>query len=153
KFFSNKFQPEIHPDTFARTFLLYDIGMLEDLDHLSARLAKLLAYTQQLFADQTALQARLSQVEAERDMLRATLDQQGSQTKALSRQAETAASERAVLQGSLDLFKQEHNALQAQLASKDKEVLALRDVTTQACQRIDAVLERLPGAAPAEEKP
>lgn len=126
--------------------------MLEDLDHLSARLAKLLAYTQQLFAEQTAMQARLAQVEAERDSLRAKLDQQGNQTQVLSRRAETAASERDAIQGSLDLFKQEHNVLQAQLASRDKEVLALRDVTAQACQRIDAVLERLPGAAPVEEK-
>lgn len=126
--------------------------MLEDLDHLSARLAKLLALTQQLFADQTAMQTRLTQVEAERDALRAKLDQQGTQTQVLSRRAETASSERDAIQGSLDLFKQEHNVLQAQLASRDKEVLALRDVTTQACQRIDAVLERLPGAAPAEEK-
>ena len=98
------------------------------------------------------MQARLAQVEAERDSLRAQLDQQGNQTQVLSRRAETAASERDAIQGSLDLFKQEHNVLQAQLASRDKEVLALRDVTAQACQRIDAVLERLPGAAPVEEK-
>jgi hypothetical protein len=48
---------------FAFPFLLYDIDMLEDLDHLSTRLAKLLAYTQQLFAEQTALRARLAQIE------------------------------------------------------------------------------------------
>jgi hypothetical protein len=50
------------------------------------------------------------------------------------------------------LFKQEHQALQTQLASREKEVSALRQVTTQAQQRIDAVLERLPGAPQVEEK-
>lgn len=133
-------------------FLLYDIEMLEDLDHLSTRLAKLLAYTRQLFADQQALQARLVQTEAERDALRAQLAQEGTQVQTLSRKAETAASERDVLQGSLDLFKQEQHALQAQLSLREKEVSALRDVTHQARQRIDAVLERLPGAAPVEEQ-
>ena len=142
----------LQTNQFACLFLLYDIGMLEDLDHLSARLAKLLAFTQQLFADQTALQSRLVQVEAERDALRASLDQQGSQAQDLSQRAQAAASERDAIQGSLDLFKQEHNALQAELASREKEVVALRSVTSQACQRIDAVLERLPGAAPIEEK-
>lgn len=136
---------------FAFLFLLYDIDMLEDLDHLSTRLAKLLAYTQQLFAEQTALQARLAQAEAERDTFRAQLAQEGTQAQVLSRQAQTAASERDVLQGSLDLFKQEHQTLQTQLAARDKEVTALRGVTAQARQRIDAVLERLPGATQAEE--
>jgi chromosome segregation ATPase len=84
--------------------------------------------------------------------LRSQLAQEGTQTQTLSRKAETAASERDVLQGSLDLFKQEHQALQTQLASREKEVSALRQVTTQAQQRIDAVLERLPGAPQFEEK-
>jgi len=135
---------------FTRLFLLYDICMLEDLDHLSTRLAKLLAYTQQLFAEQTALQARLAQAEAERDACRAQLAQEGTQAQVLGRQAQTAASERDVLQGSLDLFRQEHQTLQAQVAARDKEVSALRDVTAQARQRIDAVLERLPGATQTE---
>jgi chromosome segregation ATPase len=137
---------------FACLFLLYDIDMLEDLDHLSTRLAKLLAYTQQLFAEQTALQARLAQAEAERDTFQAQLAHEGTQAQALSRQAQTAFSERDVLQGSLDFFRQEHQTLQAQLAARDKEVTALRDVAAQARQRIDAVLERLPGATQTEEQ-
>jgi hypothetical protein len=138
-------------DAFAFSFLLYDIDMLEDLDHLSARLAKLLAYTQQLFADQQALRVQLSQVQTERDALRAQLTQEGTQTQALSRKAAVALSERDVLQGSLDLFKQEQHALQSQLATREKEVSALRGVAVQAQQRIDAVLERLPGATQLEE--
>jgi hypothetical protein len=43
--------------------------------------------------------------------------------------------------------------LQTQLATREKEVSALRDVTAQARQRIDAVLERLPGATQTEEQP
>lgn len=137
---------------FAFSFLLYDNGMLEDLDHLSARLAKLLAYTKQLFAEHHALQSRLAQAEGERDTLRAQLALEGTQAQALSRKAQTALSERDVLQGSLDLFKQEHHALQTQLATQEKEVSALREVTAQASRRIDAVLERLPGALQAEEQ-
>jgi chromosome segregation ATPase len=135
---------------FVSLFLLYDTDMLEDLDHLSTRLAKLLAYTQQMFAEQTALQARLAQAEAELDAFRAQLAQEGTQAQVLSRQAKTAASERDVLQGSLELFKQEHQTLQTQLAARDKEVSALRDVSAQARQRIEAVLERLPGATQTE---
>jgi chromosome segregation ATPase len=142
----------LQTNQFACLFLLYDIGMLEDLDHLSTRLAKLLAYTQQLFAEQTALQSRLAQAEAERDAFRAQLALEGTQAQVLSRKAQTASSERDVLQGSLDLFRQEHQTLQTQLAARDKEVTALRDVTAQARQRIDAVLERLPGATQTEEK-
>ncbi|MCX7221902.1 MAG: hypothetical protein NTW89_03155 [Burkholderiales bacterium] len=42
-------------------------------------------------------------------------------------------------------------ALQAQLQSRDQEVNALREATVQARQRIEAVLERLPGASQPEE--
>jgi len=41
--------------------------------------------------------------------------------------------------------------LQAQLQSRDHEVTALRAATIQAKARIDAVLERLPGAQPQEQ--
>jgi hypothetical protein len=61
-----------------------------------------------------------------------------------------SSAKHAVLQGSLDLFKQEHTSLQAQLQSRDNEVTALRAATIQAKERIDAVLERLPGAPPQE---
>lgn len=138
-------------DAFAFSFLLYDNDMLEDLDHLSARLAKLLAFTKQLFADQQALQVQLAQAQTERDALRAQLAQEGTQTQALSRKAEVALSERDVLQGSLDLFKQEQHALQSQLATREKEVSALRGAAAHAQQRIDAVLERLPGVTQVEE--
>jgi hypothetical protein len=49
------------------------------------------------------------------------------------------------------LFKQEHTSLQAQLQSRDLEVNTLREATVQARQRIEAVLERLPGGSQSEE--
>jgi len=131
--------------------LLYDSDMLDDLDHLSTRVAKLVALTQQLAADQKSLQSQLTQVQAERDALKAKLDLEGSEAKALHKKVDTFASERASLQGSLDLFKQEHTSLQAQLQSRDLEVNTLREATVQARQRIEAVLERLPGAPQPEE--
>ncbi len=142
--------------------LLYDSDMLEDLDHLSERLTKLVAHTQQLNADRQALQATLKQVVAERDALVQQLDREGSQAKALHSKVQSYESEleglrtqssakHAVLQGSLDLFKQEQTTLQAQLESRNGEVTALRAATIQAKERIDAVLERLPGAQPQEQ--
>jgi chromosome segregation ATPase len=70
----------------------------------------------------------------------------------LTRKVDAYASEQAALQGSLDLFKQEHSTLQAQLQSREHEVSTLRAATAQARERIEAVLERLPGAAVAPEK-
>ncbi len=136
--------------------------MLEDLDHLSERLTKLVAYTQQLHADRQALQASVKHAQAERDALAQQLAREALQAKILQNKVQTYESEieglrsqssarHAVLHGSLDLFKQEHSTLQAQLEARDHEVTALRAATIQAKERIDAVLERLPGAQPQEQ--
>lgn len=136
--------------------------MLEDLDFLSERLKKLVEQTQQLVADRKALQARLTQAESERDALATKLAQEGQQAKVLSSKVHTYEAEMETLrsqnsaksealQGTLDLFKQEQINLQAQLQSRDHEVTALRAATIQAKERIDAVLERLPGAQPEEQ--
>ena len=130
--------------------------MLDDLDFLSQRLKKLVEQTKQLVADRKALQTRLAHVESERDALAKKLAQEDVQAKALGIKVNAYEAEIEVLrsqstaknqalQGSLDLFKQEHTNLQAQLQSRDHEVSALRAATIQAKERIDAVLERLPG--------
>lgn len=130
--------------------------MLEDLDFLSERLKKLVEQTQQLVADRQALHARLTRAESEREALATKLAQEGQQTQILSAQVRSYESEMQALrshnsaqsealQGSLDLFKQEKISLQAQLQSRDHDVIALRAATIQAKERIDAVLERLPG--------
>jgi uncharacterized protein (DUF3084 family) len=62
--------------------------MLDDLDHLSARLAKLVALTQQLVADQKNLQSQLMQVQSERDALKAKLDLEGTQAKVLNKKVD-----------------------------------------------------------------
>ncbi len=144
-------------------FLLYDTDMLEDLDHLSQRLASLVAYAQQLANDRNALQMRLKRAESERDALQAQLDKEGVQARALHSKVNAFESEiegiraqssvkNAALQGSLDLFKQEQSTLQAELHSRAQEVAQLRAVTVQAKERIDAVLMRLPGAQPEEQR-
>ena len=134
------------------SILLYDIVMLEDLDQLSIRLAALVAYTQELASEAESLRTNLSQAQSERDALQAKLAQEGTQAKALNRKVDAYASEQAALQGSLDLFKQEQSTLQAQLQSREHEVSTLRAASAQARERIEAVLERLPGAIAASEQ-
>ena len=51
----------------------------------------------------------------------------------------------AALQGSLDLFKQQHTNMQAQLEIRTHEVSQLRQATELARDRIELVLDRLPG--------
>jgi predicted nucleic acid-binding Zn-ribbon protein len=131
--------------------------MLEDIDHLAERIAQLVAHTKAQQAEHQALRDLLALTQAERDQLRAKLDGQGETTRVLSGKLSSYESEieglraqsqakQVALQGSLDLFKQEHATLQAQLQSRDKEVTRLRAVTESAKERIEAVLERLPGA-------
>ena len=143
-------------------FLLYDNDMLEDLDHLSERLTKLVAYTHQINTERQTLLARVKSALTERDALAQLNTHDGQQSKALQIKVQAYESEiedlrtqssasHAVLQASLDALKEENRVLEAQLAERAHEVTALRAATIQAKERIDAVLERLPGAQPLEQ--
>jgi chromosome segregation ATPase len=131
--------------------------MLEDIDHLAERISQLVAHTKAQQAEHQALRDLLALTQAERDRLRTKLDGQGETTRVLSGKVSSYESEieglraqsqakQVALQGSLELFKQEHATFQAQLQSRDKEVTRLRALTASAKERIEAVLERLPGA-------
>ena len=142
--------------------MLYDSDMLEDLDHLSERLTKLVAYTHQINTERQALLSRVKSALAERDAQAQLHTHDGQQTKALQIKVRAYESEienlrtqsiasHAALQASLDALRQENRVLEVQLAERAHEVTALRAATIQAKERIDAVLERLPGAQPLEQ--
>lgn len=135
--------------------------MLEDLDTLTKRIQALAVQFQTLQASSMQLNQQLATVLAERDelanRLQAELTRQQQLTeslgsaKTLADQAQKKASEdRTALQGTLDLFRQENETMQTTLKSRDDEVRRLREVNQKARQRIDTVLEKLPGAASAE---
>lgn len=143
--------------------LIYDKQMLEDLDILKLRLHKLIDAVQALSAEKQSLQARLSQAEDLARALQNRLDAGNQQAQDLHAQVSQCQSEldglrkqsvskQHELQGTLDLFRQEHSSMQTQLQKSEQEVRVLREVSLQAKARIDAVLMRLPGSAPTEEK-
>ena len=143
--------------------MIYDKRMLEDLDILKQRLLKLVDSVQVLSAENQALQARLAQSEDLCRSLKNRIDEGNQKAQDLHSQVSQCQSEldglrkqsvtkHNELQGTLDLFKQEHSSMQTQLEKSEMEVKALREVSLQAKARIDAVLMRLPGSAPTEEK-
>lgn len=147
--------------------------MLQDLDHLTARIGQLVQLTRQL--------------RAERDTLRTTLEQSQTAQRTLEHRCRTQEAEIQTLQTKLrehdgavdDLLGEARQAeleLRAQLAKaiseqqaieatgkkreselltslavKDTELQRLRVATEAARERIDTVLARLPGA-PAPEQ-
>ena len=137
--------------------------MLEDLDILKQRLSKLVESVQALSTEKQSLLARLSQSEDLCRSLQSRIDEGNQKAQDLHSQVsqcqseldglrKQSASKHNELQGTLDLFKQEHLTMQTQLEKSESEVKALRAVSLQAKERIDAVLMRLPGSTPAEEK-
>ena len=143
--------------------MIYDKRMLEDLDILKQRLLKLVESVQALSAEKQSLQARLAQSEDLCRSLQSRIVEGNQKTQDLHSQVsqyqseldglrKQSASKHNELQGTLDLFKQEHSSMQTQLEKSELEVKALRAVSLQAKARIDAVLMRLPGSTPTEEK-
>lgn len=135
--------------------------MLEDLDTLTKRIQALVVQFQTLQASSMQLSQQLATISAERDELanrlqtELTRQQQLTESlgsaKTLADQVQKKATEdRAALQGTLDLFRQENETMQTSLKSRDDEVRRLREINQKARQRIDTVLEKLPGAASTE---
>jgi len=134
--------------------------MLETLDHLAARIGQLVAQTRALHAERDALRSRVHDAEQSSQTLRARGEQSESDLQAA--RAQLAACEQ-------NLADEQHRArqleadLRAQLAEQASAlqtltarheasqgaVQRLRTASAQARTRIDAVLERLPGVAPA----
>jgi chromosome segregation ATPase len=131
--------------------------MLEDLDHLTRRISVLVAKLQSLQAQTTQLSEQVATLTAERDGLAGELQAELARQQALTEslgsakhmadQAQKKALEdRAALQGTLDLFRQENESMQSSLKSREDEVRRLKEVNQKARERIDGVLEKLPGA-------
>jgi septal ring factor EnvC (AmiA/AmiB activator) len=146
--------------------------MLQDLDHLSARIGQLVQLTRQLQAERDTLRTSLDQSQA----AQRTLEQrcQAHETEVRTLQTKLQEHDGAVddllaeaRQGEIDLRAQLARAISEQqaietrakareaellnsLSAKDTELQRLRVATEAARERIDTVLARLPGA-PAPE--
>jgi len=135
--------------------------MLETLDHLATRIGRLVAQARDLHAerdalrgrvrdaDQTAqtLQARGEQAEAD---LRAARAQLAACEQSLADEQQRARALEADLRAQLDHQARALQTLAARHETSQRALQRLRQVSGQTRERIDAVLERLPGAAPAE---
>ncbi len=136
--------------------LIYDCAMLEDLDLLAKRIHMLVSRVKALSAETLDMQRQLQSITDERDELARQLLAEKAQQRELKESlgsAQTtvqqtkarAQQEQQALQGTLDLFKQENESMQSSLKTREDEVRRLREVNQQARQRIDVVLEKLPG--------
>jgi chromosome segregation ATPase len=135
--------------------------MFDDLDHLAQRILQLAKRMQAQNHTIDQLNQSVAELRADRDALVANLKLQNEKlmnaevalqsTQSQSQiSAQQALSEQQQLQGTLDLFKQEHVTLQKQASSTSEQLGRLREVNHAAQQRINRVLEQLPGATPAE---
>jgi len=114
-----------------------------------------------LTQESAELRQSLTTATSERDRLAAELQAEKAQqvelkqslgsAQSVAQQTKTqAAQEQAALQGTLDLFRQENESMQSSLKTREDEVRRLREVNELARQRIDGVLEKLPGATAQE---
>lgn len=135
--------------------------MIEELNQLSIRIQKLVDRMQAMTAEAQALKQQVAELTFERDSLASELQVGNTKMRELetslgsaqevSESARAKAErEKMTLQGTLDLFRQEHETTQSSLKAREQEVQRLREVNAQAKQRIDGVLERLPGATQQE---
>jgi chromosome segregation ATPase len=132
--------------------------MLQDLDSLAARIGQLVQFVRQLLSERTALQARLKNLEQERDALRDQLqrreaefadmtnrvDGHDAQVRALQADLEAA---QATLQVETSRYKGEADLYRQKLAASQADTSRLQSVADKAKEHIDSILMRLPGAA------
>lgn len=131
--------------------------MLQDIDSLAARIGQMVQFARQLQTERTALQARLKNLEQERDALRDQLlrreveyastteraNNHEAEMQALRSEAEAA---QATLQVEAMQYKTECEAVKQKLAVCQADTSQLRVVTDKAREHIDSILMRLPGA-------
>lgn len=135
--------------------------MLDDLDLLAQRIRELAAQMQAQAQTIADLNQSLSHLRQERDDLSLRVQNQAvklseaqsslgaTQTK-VQEVISQAKAEQAQLQGTLDLFRQEHQSLQIQAQASASEVGRLKHINQSAQQRIEKVLEQLPGSPTSE---
>jgi predicted nucleic acid-binding Zn-ribbon protein len=131
--------------------------MLQELELLTTRIQRLVGRLKTVTDESLRLSEELARVKAERDDLSSQVNAHAQEVVALklslglaeasaSKTRAQATDEKATLQGTLDLFRQENEAIQSALKTREGEVKHLRDINEQAKRRIEGVLERLPGA-------
>jgi len=137
--------------------------MLENLDHLAARIGELVRRARELHDERESLRASLREADAQQHTLRERCDSaeaawQAAQAR-LAEYAQTltieknrAARAEAGLRASLEQQAAEYLALMTRHEACRAELARLSAVTAQARERIDAVLTRLPGAQPEEQE-
>jgi len=131
--------------------------MLQDLDHITARIGQLAERTRLLKVERDALRARLDDAErsarqlrehcAQRDAaLLALQERLSDQDGEVERKLEAAQRNEGELQQQLSLQLAAQETLSLRLAASQADVGRLKQVAGSARERIDAVLARLPGA-------
>jgi len=131
--------------------------MLQELELLATRIQRLVGRIKTVTDESLRLSDELARVKAERDDLSSQAKVQAQEISALklslglaeavaTKTRVQASDEKATLQGTLDLFRQEKDAIQSALKTREGEVKQLREINEQAQRRIEGVLERLPGA-------
>jgi chromosome segregation protein len=131
--------------------------MLQELELLASRIHRLVGRMKTLTGESARLKEELAQLKAQRDELSSQVSAYsqeiaqlklslGSIEAAASKTRAQAVDEKAALQGTLDLFRQEKDAIQSALKTREGEVKHLREINEQAKRRIEGVLERLPGS-------
>jgi uncharacterized coiled-coil protein SlyX len=135
--------------------------MFDDLDLLAQRILQLATRMQVQNQTIDQLNQSIVALRNERDSLASQLQTrteklthaETSLSATLSKVGDITAKAQADqlhFQGTLDLFKEEHSALQTQAKTYNTQLSRLREVNQSAQQRINRVLEQLPGATPSE---
>ena len=131
--------------------------MFEELDLLAKRIQSLVLRVKALTSESASLKQQLAAIIVERDEFAQKLQAEKTRQTELKESLDSVQSamqhskvraqqDQAALQGTLDLFKQENETMHTSLKNREDEVRRLREVNQQARQRVDGVLERLPGA-------
>lgn len=131
--------------------------MLQDLDSLAARIGQMVQFARQLQTERTALQARLKNLESERDALRDQLSRREADYTSMAERLKVHENEvdslrseaeatNATLQIEATQYKAECVAVKQKLAAVQADTSRLRLVADKAKDHIDSILVRLPGA-------
>lgn len=131
--------------------------MLEDLDRLVARIGQLTEYSARLKAERAAAQEREAVAERRSTHLQGQLSAQREQVDTLQQLLDECEASRRGLQSEVDRataelraeverLSEDNQRLRVSLGAREGQLLRMQHVNEEARQRIDAVLERLPGA-------
>lgn len=137
--------------------------MLEDLDRLVARIGQLAQYSARLKAERalalereaaavrrgTQLQGQLAEQREQAETLQQLLDECEASRLSLQTEVDNAT---ASLRAEVERLSAENQRMRVELGVREGQMVRLQAVNEEARQRIDAVLERLPGAMVAAQE-